>query len=232
MTGKLRIGVLLSGCGVNDGSEIHESVLTLLAIAQQGAQAVCIAPGINQHHVINHLSGEVMPEERNVLVEAARIARGKILDLAGFDVSGIDALALPGGSGVAKNLTKWAFAGNKGEILPDVKDLILKCYHAKKPIAAMCMAPTVVAKALAELNLGEKLTIGSVTSPSPYDILGISHDLNAIGADAQMAEAWEAVVDMQHRLVSSPCYMMEADIVMVHEGIQSAIKKLVALMKT
>ncbi|MBI1182923.1 isoprenoid biosynthesis glyoxalase ElbB [bacterium] len=231
MSNKLKIGVLLSGCGVYDGSEIHEAVLTLLAIEQQGAQAVCIALDVKQHHVVNHLNGKEMNEERNVLIESARIARGEIQSLDNFDSNSIDALAIPGGFGAAKNLSKWAFAGHKGEINPQVKDLIVKCFDAKKPIAAMCMGPTVVAKALAEKGASEKLTVGSVNSSSPYDISDISNGMNALGADAQMAEAYEAVVDTKNLIVSSPCYMMDATILMVNEGIQQAIKKLVGLVE-
>ncbi len=229
MPNKLKIGVILSGCGVFDGSEIHEAVLTLLAIDQQGCRAVCFAPNIKQHHVVNHLNGTEMNQERNVLVESARIARGDVKDLADFNVNDIDALVIPGGFGAAKNLTKWAFAGHKGEIEPLVKSAIVQTYEAKKPIGAMCMGPTVVAKALAEKELGEKLTVGNVTSPSPYDISEISNGLNNLGADAQMAEAYEAITDINNKIVTSPCYMMEASIAMINEGIAQTIKKVIAL---
>ena len=231
MSGKPKIGVLLSGSGVYDGSEIHEAVLTLLAIDQAGAQAVCIAPNIRQHHVVNHLNGSEMQEERNVLIESARIARGEVTALNQFDYTSIDALMIPGGFGAAKNLNKWAFAGRKGEINQEVKDLIVKCFEAKKPIGALCMGPTVVAKALAEKELRQKLTVGSVNSPSPYDISDISNGMNALGADAQMAEVYETVVDHDNLLVSSPCYMMEGTIAMINEGIQQTVKKLIGLIR-
>lgn len=231
MSEKARIGVLLSGSGVYDGSEIHEAVLTLLAIDQQGAQAVCIAPDIKQHHVVNHLDGTEMNEERNVLIESARIARGEVTALDKFDLGNIDALMIPGGFGAAKNLNKWAFAGRKGEINQEVKDLIVKCHESKKPIGALCMGPTVVAKALAEKELGQKLTVGTVNSASPYDISDISNGMNALGADSQMAEIWETVVDPDNLIVSSPCYMMEGTIAMVNEGIQQTVRKLIGLIK-
>ena len=231
MAHKLKIGVLLSGSGVYDGSEIHESVLSLLAIDKNGCEAICIAPDIQQHHVVNHLDGSEMDETRNVLVESARIARGAIKPLSDFDISEIDALLIPGGFGAAKNLSKWAFSGHKGDIDPSVKQLIVACNEARKPIAALCMGPTVVAKALAEKELDEKLTVGTVDSPSPYDIADISNGMNSLGADAKMAEAYEAVVDADNLIVSSPCYMMDATIGMINEGIQQSVTKLIALCR-
>lgn len=229
MPNKLKIGVILSGSGVYDGSEIHESVLTLLAIDKEGAQAVCYAPNIMQHHVINHLDGSEMREERNVLLESARIARGEIKSLDSFSVDDIDALVLPGGFGAAKNLSKWAFAGHKGEINQETKNAIVSTFKSNKPIGAMCMGPTVVAKALEDLKLDEKLTVGTVNSPSPYDITEISNGMNSLGANAQMAEVYEAVVDKENKIVSSPCYMMEASIAMINEGIEKCIKEVVSL---
>jgi enhancing lycopene biosynthesis protein 2 len=132
MDRKFKFGVLLSGCGVYDGAEIHEAVSVLLALDKMGIEAVCIAPDVEQHHVINHLTGEEMPEKRNVLVEAARIARGAITEISKVNVDELDALVMPGGFGVAKNFTKWAFEGPKGAILESVKNLIQAFYKAKK----------------------------------------------------------------------------------------------------
>ena len=137
-----KIGVLLHGSGVFDGSEIHESVFTLLAIAEAGAEAVCFAPNVNQHHVLNHTTGEEMPETRNVLVESARIARGNIKDIVDIKASELDGLVMPGGFGTAKNITKWAFEGPNGPILESVKNLIVELVAQEKPIAGLCMSPT------------------------------------------------------------------------------------------
>ena len=122
----MKIGVLLSGCGVYDGAEIQESVLTLLAIEEINAEAVCISIDKPQHHVINHISGKEMKESRNILIESARITRGKIKSISDVQPSDIDALVIPGGFGSAKNFTKWAFNGPDGIILEEVKNLILK----------------------------------------------------------------------------------------------------------
>ena len=143
----MKIGVLLSGCGVYDGAEIQEAVLTLLSIEEMGAEAVCISVNENQHHVVNHVTGEEMEESRNMLIESARIARGNITDILEIDPVDIDALVIPGGFGSAKNFTTWAFSGPDGTILPSVKLLLVNMVNIGKPIAALCVSPVVVSKA-------------------------------------------------------------------------------------
>src|SRR5439155_12062853 len=142
-----KIGVVLSGCGVMDGSEIHESVLTLLSIDHAGGEAVCMAPNIKQQHVINHLTGEESTgEARNVLTESARIARGKVRDVAGVKAGEVDALIFPGGYGAAKNLCDYAFSGPDCSIHTDVARLAQDIHEARKPIGVICIAPVVAAK--------------------------------------------------------------------------------------
>src|SRR3990172_1601591 len=144
-----KIGVILSGCGVYDGSEIHEAVITLLAIDRLGAEAVMCAPNVPQMHVVNHLSGEVEAgASRNVLVESARIARGKIRDLAEVRAEEFDAVMLPGGFGAAKNLCDFAVKGKDCEVRPEVARLIREVHAQGKPVAAVCIAPAVLAKVL------------------------------------------------------------------------------------
>lgn len=225
MEKKLKFGVLLSGCGVYDGAEIHESVSVLLALDKMGIEAVCIAPNVEQHHVINHLTGEEMPEKRNVLIEAARIARGAITEINEVDVASLDALVMPGGFGVAKNFTKWAFEGPNGSILESVQKLIRAFYQAQKPIGAVCMAPTTVAKAL-EGFANVQLTIGNTIEKSPYDIKAISDGINATGNVAVMVSVTDVFVDTNNKIVSSPCYMMEASISEIYMGAEKTIQKL------
>mgnify|MGYP000566094572 CR=1 FL=1 len=169
----MKIGVLLSGCGVYDGSEIQEAVFTLLAIEENGAEAVCFAPDKDQAHVINHIDGSTESgEKRNTLKESARISRGKIQSINKTSIDHFDALVIPGGFGAAKNLNKWAFEGPDGDIDHAVKSMILDMVTAKKPIAALCMGPTVIAKALQGSGIGTKLTVGTDKEASPYDIKG------------------------------------------------------------
>ena len=229
MEKKLKFGVLLSGCGVYDGSEIHEAVSVLLALDKMGIEADCIAPDVEQHHVINHLTGEEMPEKRNVLIEAARIARGAITEISKVNVAELDALVIPGGFGVAKNFTKWAFEGPSGSILESVRSLIQAFYQAKKPIGAVCMAPTTIAKALEGLA-NVQLTIGNTVEKSPYDIKAISEGINATGNVAVMVSVNEVFVDAANKIVTSPCYMMEATITQIYAGAEKTIEKLKRLL--
>lgn len=226
----MKIGVLLSGCGVYDGSEIHESVLTLLALSQAGVDYFCIAPDVEQHHVINHLTGEEMNEKRNVLVESARITRGNIKALSEVRVEDMDALILPGGFGTAKNFTTWAFEGANGQINANVKQLIQAVVKSHKPLAAICMSPTTVAKALEGTGITANLTVGTTTEKSPYDIEAISEGMRQVGANPVMCTVTEVVSDDVNNIVTSPCYMMEASIAQIYEGIQKTVAKLIEMV--
>jgi enhancing lycopene biosynthesis protein 2 len=230
MSAKPKIGVVLSGCGVYDGSEVHEAVLTLLALDQMGAEAVCLAPDRPQYHVVNHLTGQEMPEPRNVLVEAARIARGNIRPLGAVTAAELDGLALPGGFGAAKNLTTWALAGPDGDILPEVAQLVRDMVRLSKPIAAVCIAPAVVAKALQGTEVHPKLTVGTTAAASPYDIAATSAALAAAGAEPVMTDPTGVLVDDANNIISSPCYMMENSIAQVYEGIEKTIGKLLEMV--
>lgn len=222
----MKIGVLLSGCGVYDGSEIHEAVLTLLAIEEIDAEPVCISINKNQHHVVNHLNGEEMNETRNMLVESARIARGNIIDINDVEPADIDALVIPGGFGNAKNLTDWAFKGPEGEILPEVKLLLVNLMNIGKPIAALCVSPVVLAKAFEGSDYHPTLTIGSNVEPSPYDIEAFTNGLKATGMLTEFKSVREILVDEKNKIVTAPCYMMEATIVDIRKNIRSAVEAL------
>lgn len=222
----MKIGVLLSGCGVYDGVEIQEAVLTLLAIEEIGAEPVCISIDQDQYHVINHLNGAEMPEKRNMMVEAARIARGKIQEISTVSPADIDALVIPGGFGSAKNFTKWAFSGPEGDIDPKVKLLIVNMVNVGKPIAALCVSPVVVAKALEGSTIQAKLTIGTDKESSPYDIASFSQGLNATGASSSMKSVHEIEIDPVNKIVTAPCYMMDATVVEIRNNIRLAIEAL------
>lgn len=226
-----KIGVLLSGNGVYDGSEIHESVFALLAIDENKGEAVCFAPNIDQHHVVNHINGTEMEEKRNVLVEAARIARGEISDIAEMTSDKLDALVIPGGFGAAKNLTKWAFSGPDGEIEPEVKRIISEMVTEKKPVVGICMGPTVIAKALEGAGLKEHLTVGTTEEASPYEIDTISQGLEKTGAVAEMKTKSEVSVDEANKIICAPSYMMEASITDVRNNIKQAIDELFEMLE-
>ena len=226
----MKIGVLLSGCGVYDGAEIQETVFALLAIEELGAEAVCLSVNKNQHHVVNHLTGEEMPESRNMLVEAARIARGAVQDISTFDYTQIDALVIPGGFGSAKNFTTWAFEGPNGSILPEIKELIQQCISDKKPIAALCVSPVVLALALQNSDVHPTMTLGSNLEKSPYEINAFSSGLSQTGVQVEMKTIRQIAVDEKLKIVSAPCYMMDATIVEIRTNIQQAIQSLIQLI--
>lgn len=222
----MKIGVLLSGCGVYDGAEIQESVLTLLSIEEIGATAVCISVDKPQHHVINHITGEEMNESRNMMTESARISRGEVTNILDINPADIDALVIPGGFGSAKNFTDWAFNGPDGIILPEVKLLLVNLINIGKPIAALCVSPVVLSKAIEGSNLSATLTIGTDKENSPYDIQGFSVGLQKVGASTKMKSIREILVDTENKIVTAPCYMMDASILDVRKNIRSAIEAL------
>ena len=219
----MNIGVLLSGNGVYDGAEIQEAVLTLLAIDEMGWNAVCISVDKPQHHVINHLTGEVMDESRNMLVEAARIARGQITPIDSISPADIDALVIPGGFGSAKNFTSWAFDGPVSTILPEVKLLLVNLVNVGKPIVALCVSPVVVAKAFEGSSIHPTLSLGSGSESSPYDINSFNEGLRATGAIAQERTIREVLIDPTNRIICAPCYMMDARITEINANIKQAM---------
>jgi enhancing lycopene biosynthesis protein 2 len=225
----MKIGVLLSGCGVYDGAEIQEAVLTLLEIERIGAEAVCIGIDDYQHHVVNHLTGEVQNQQRNMLQEAARIARGNIVDISKVVPADIDALVIPGGFGSAKNLSDWAFKGPEGTLRPAVKLLLVNLYNVGKPIVALCVSPILLALALPNRQL--QLTLGHTADPSPYQIQEFNDGIAALGATAANIKLGEVLVDTQNRIITAPCYMMEASIIQIQENIQCALKALIELLE-
>mgnify|MGYP006190089101 FL=1 len=218
-----KIGVVLSGCGVYDGSEIHEAVITLLAIDRAGAKAVCMAPDIDQMHVINHHNGQEMPtEKRNVLVESARIARGEIRDINAIKADDIDALVIPGGFGAAKNLSNFAEKGDECDVNPEVMRLVKEFAAKKKPQAALCIAPAMMAKIYQSEPDKPTLTIGN-------DKEGIGM-IEAMGSKHQECLATDFVFDEENKIISTPAYMVGQSISEVAEGIEKTINKLVSMI--
>jgi enhancing lycopene biosynthesis protein 2 len=226
----MKIGVLLSGCGVYDGVEIQEAVLTLLAIEEMGDEAVCIAVDANQHHVINHISGEELPETRNMLIEAARISRGKIHNIRAIQPVDIDALVIPGGFGSAKNFTSWAFDGANASILPEVKLLIVNLLNVGKPIVALCVSPVVLALALKDVAVSLNLTLGTTKEKSPYDIASFHEGVLLTGSTTEEKTIKEILIDYDNRIICAPCYMMNATILEVRLNIQAALLALKQLI--
>lgn len=217
-----KVGVILSGCGVYDGSEINETVITLLAIDRAGAEAVCMAPNVDQMHVINHLVGKPAEgETRNVLVESARIARGNIKDVADVCADDFDALILPGGFGAAKNLCNFAVKGPDCDVNADVARLVKETVAAAKPLAAVCIAPALLAKVLGPVN-SPALTIGNDEETAQA--------LNKMGAKHVDCPVREAVVDRENKIVSSPAYMLAGSISEAADGIEKTVAELLGMI--
>lgn len=214
-----KIGVILSGCGVKDGSEIHEAVFTLLAIDQAGAQAICMAPN-SELDEINHLTNEATGAKRNVLLESARIARGNIQDIAKVKVSDLDAVILPGGFGAAKNLSDFASKGHEAKAHPEVARLIHEMVAAKKPIGAICIAPATIAAILGK-EFSPTLTIGN-------DV-GTASALEKMGAKHQACPVKDFVVDEKNKIISTPAYMLANRISETYEGISKLVKEVLKL---
>ena len=207
-----KVCVVLSGCGFLDGAEIHESVATLLALSKAGADYTVAAPNKDQHHVVNHhTQSEMSGESRNVLVEAARIARGPVTDVATIQASDFDALFFPGGFGAAKNLSSFAFKGSGGDIDPQVARVIQEFHQSGKPIGAVCIAPALLALALGK---------GTVTIGSDA---GTADNLEQLGSTHQVCPVTQAVIDSANKLVTAPAYMEDAKIHEVAQGIESAV---------
>lgn len=214
-----KIGVLLSGCGVYDGSEIHEAVLTLLALDRAGAEIVCMAPDMIQFDVMDHLTGQPMNESRNVLVESARIARGDIQNIRDLKASDLDGLILPGGYGAAKNLSDFAVKGMESEVHPEVKRLLSEMAQAGKPIGAICIAPATLVRALSEIC--PEVTIGNDSATASA--------IEAMGGRHHIATVDSITVDLRNKLVTTPAYMLGPGIKEVAVGIEKLVVKVLEL---
>ena len=217
-----KVGVLLSGCGVNDGAEIHESVLTMLFLDKAGVEMILMAPNIDQMHVINHYTGQEMEDYRNVLVESSRIARGEIKDMAEVSGNDLDALIIPGGFGVAKNLCDYAMAGPECSVNPDVYRLIAELRLMNKPIGAICIAPVMMAKILGEQEESANMTIG-------YDET-TSTDIISMGSKHVDCPVTEMIIDEDKKIVTTPAYMEAKSIKEAADGIEKLIKQVLSMI--
>ncbi len=216
-----KVGVLLSGCGVFDGAEIHESVLTLLALDQKGATWVCCAPNVNQAAVVDHTTKTPAAETRNVLREAARIARGNIRDLATVKAAELDALIVPGGLGAAKNLSNFADKGADCTVNPEVERLVGECVAAGKPVGAICIAPATLARILGKRGVAATITIGNDPGTAKaIAAMGCRHENHAVN---------EIAVDTRHKIVTTPAYMLGPGPAAIFEGIRRLVDKVLEL---
>ncbi|MFI0488004.1 MAG: isoprenoid biosynthesis glyoxalase ElbB [Yersinia sp. (in: enterobacteria)] len=212
------VGVVLSGCGVYDGTEIYESVLTILALDRAGARVFFFAPDKPQLHVINHFNGEFIAQERNVLVESARISRGQITPLSKAEPSLLDALIIPGGFGAAKNLSDFVTQGSNCTIDPDLVKLTQSIHKLGKPIGLMCISPVMLPTLLGK---SVRLTIGN--DPDTIDAI------EAMGAEHVICPVDDVVVDAENKVVTTPAYMLAGSISEAAKGIDKLVAKVLDL---
>jgi enhancing lycopene biosynthesis protein 2 len=215
-----KFAIILAGCGVYDGAEIHESVMAMYAVAKNGAEYQLFAPDIMQHHVVNHITGNEMPETRNVLVESARIARGNIQPTTDLDLREFDALLFPNGFGVAKNLCTYAFKGADCEIQPQINKIIRDALSLRKPIGALCIAPVLLAKILGDVTI----TVG----PAEED----AENVKVMGANHIVTQPGDVIIDEKHRVFSTPCYQLRSSIVQIAEGADAIVKEMLNYLST
>ena len=220
-----RVAVCLSGCGHKDGTEIHEATLTLLALDQAGAEIVCCAPDMAQTTVCDHRNGQdVSGETRNVLVESARIARcNNIHDLTTIRAADIDALIIPGGLGAAKNLCSFAQDGPECRVHPEVERIVGEMLDTGKPIGAICIAPAMLARIVGKRGLHPQLTIG--TDPQT------AAAIEKMGARHTQCAATSFVVDQEHRIVTTPAYMLAKGPAEVYEGVRGLVGAVLELLR-
>ncbi|MBP6976971.1 MAG: isoprenoid biosynthesis glyoxalase ElbB [Bacteroidales bacterium] len=213
-----RFAIILAGCGSKDGSEIHEATMTMLAIQKNGAMYEIFAPDLPQHHVVNHITNQEMREARNILVESARIARGNIKALSRFRAEDFDALIIPGGYGVAKNLCDFAFKGDACSVNPEVEKAMKAMAEKGKPIGALCIAPVLLAKVFgdAEITIGQDRVTATAVEK-----MGARHITTGHG---------EVVIDRKRKLFTTPCYMLDASIVNIWEGADAIVKSMLKSM--
>lgn len=213
-----KFAVILNGCGHLDGSEIHESVMTLLAIDRQECSYTIFAPDMPQYHVMNHLTRQPMEGERNMMVEAARIARGNIREISEYRPADFDALVIPGGFGVAKNLFTYAIDGVNAKVLDSVRKAIVDTHDARKPIGALCISPVLVTKVLGDITV----TVGS----DP----GTIADVEKMGASHVNTNITEVISDKQNLIFTTPCYMLDATIADIADSAENLISTMLEYM--
>lgn len=216
----MKVGVILAGCGVKDGSEIHEATLTLLALDRAGCEIYCYAPNRTQKDVINHNAGEVMDETRNCLIEAARIARGPVKDIKMLEFDNLDAIVFPGGFGSAKNLCDFAYKGAEMSVYPDIERIISHGYQSRMPMAFICVAPVMLARTLGDKNV--KMTLGNDSD--------LAEMVTKWGAKHENCTPDNCIVDTEHKVVSTPAYMLGKSIKEIAPGIEKAINELIKLV--
>lgn len=223
-----KIGLVLSGCGVYDGTEVHEAAAALAALTRAGAEVECFAPDKEQAHTLDHTKGAEMEQTRNVMLESARISRGAIKPLSSLTTEEVDAVIIPGGFGAAKNLSDFGFKGEDMTVDPDVERVISSFHKEGKPLALCCIAPILAAKVLGEL--GPTLTMGSAGSEEDWPYQGAIEVAKGFGANMEMKEVEEVCIDTENKIVTSPAFMFNGKFHQVQDGVSNMVNELLKLI--
>lgn len=223
-----KVAVVLSGCGVYDGTEVHEAAAVLAALSRHGAEPVMFAPDKKQAHVVDHTAGSEMDQERNVLKESARIARGAVSPLTDLKVGDVSAVVFPGGFGAAKNLSDFGFKGAEMDVDSEVKRVISEFHDAGKPQALCCIAPIIAAKVLGKS--GVKLTLGNCGAESDWPYQGSIEAAKSFGANLELKNVDEVCIDEKNKLVTSPAYMYNGKFHEIQDGVTKMVCELVKLL--
>ncbi|XP_073485151.1 putative glutamine amidotransferase-like class 1 domain-containing protein 3B, mitochondrial [Aquarana catesbeiana] len=221
-----KVAVILSGCGVYDGSEIHESSAVMVHLSRARVQYAIFAPDIDQMHVVDHVKGQPTEEKRNVLTESARIARGKISDLKDLKVSEYDALIIPGGFGVAKNLSTWAVQGKDCSVLKPIEETIKSFHASHKPIGLCCISPVLAAK----LIPGCEVTVGCDTECEKWPHAGTAGAIKELGCKHINKQVNEVHVDTKNKLVTNCAFMSNSPLDQIYDGVGEMVKALLKLL--
>ncbi len=213
----MRVAVVISGCGFLDGAEIFETVFTLLELDKNNLEAKIVAPNQKQHYVINHLTKKEVAEDRNVLVESARIAHGEIQALNELQTKDFDALILPGGFGAAANLSDIAFKNENATVIEDLKKIIIEFHKLSKPIGAICISPTVLAASLKD-QAKVKITLGDKNEL-----------ITKLGALEEVCAANDIVIDKENKLVTTHAFMLDVPLTEIYAGISKLVNKIIEM---
>jgi len=223
-----KIAVVLSGCGVYDGTEVHEAAAALAALTRAGAEVEMFAPDVEQAHVVNHRSGEEMEQKRSVMVESARIARGQVSSLTALAAEEFEAVVLPGGFGAAKNLSDYGMKGQDMSVNDQVERVIVEFHSAGKPLGLCCIAPIIVAKVLGDKN--PLLTLGCAGDGAEWPYQEAIEVARGLGGNMQEKNVGEVCVDTENKIVTTPAYMYSGKFHEIQDGVSSMINELIKLL--
>jgi len=223
-----KVAVVLSGCGVYDGTEVHEAAAALAALSRHGVVPTMYAPDKKQAHVVDHTAGTEMDQERNVLKESARIARGAVAPLSDLKAADFSAVVFPGGFGAAKNLSDFGFKGADMEVDPEVRRILTEFHGAGKPQALCCIAPILAAKVLGKS--GVTLTLGNCGPESDWPYQGSIEAAKSFGANMKLMNVDEVCLDTEHKVVTSPAFMYNGQFHEIQDGVTKMVDELVKLL--